>query len=141
MTIRAATLDDVPWMLSIAKLRYGSDRNWEASEAWLRAIIANPQGMFVTLRGSHTLAIMTITTTFWENEPRAFLLPVVSHPGAPRAGLGRNPEIEAILDAFASYAKLRGCVSLEGGSETDSDVGLLLKRRGASSHPVWKLEL
>lgn len=77
---------------------------------------------------------MTVMHSPWDAAPRAFLLPLFSTPGDDLEPL-------ALIRQLADFAKQVGCATLSAGTETASDVGILLKRLGAEPTPLYVLDL
>lgn len=119
---RVATPADVDLIISIAREAYGLDAcDWNDATAWVRLTISNPA--FYCLIGERTVGFLYVQRMLWEKTPDAFMFYVFG-----RKGLGW--EALALVRTFLSYAKSKGCSRLRCGTETTSDVGVLLKRIG-----------
>lgn len=132
-TFRRATPADLDLIISIARQAYPQVTDWEAGRRWAAAMLAN-QGSVMCLIGQRSVGFMMVMHAFWDAAPRAFLLPLFSIPGSDLEPL-------AMVRQFAAFAKQVGCATLQAGTETASDVGILLKRLGGAPRELYELEL
>lgn len=133
-TFRRASLSDLDHIISIARRAYARQTvDWDRVRPWVASMLSD-QHRFMCLMGERSIGFMTVMHSPWDAAPRAFLLPLFSLPG---------PDLEplALVRQLAAYAKQVGCSSLACGTETSSDVGILLKRLGGEPTPLYVLEL
>lgn len=118
---RVARVIDARTILSIAHDAYGA-RGWTPkSEAWVVAALSSPN--IYCLLGMRSFGFLIVEAMFWEDRPRAFLAFFAARPKS-------RPLLEPLhlLCALVAYAKSRGCVTLEAGTETTFDIEPFLRR-------------
>lgn len=135
---RLATEHDALWIIEVAKEAYGPQYNWEALGAWTAQAL-KMSSVFV-LRNDLQFLFVFVVHPLWEASPRAFVMFFAGRKQAGK-GLGWNRRTKKLLSAAIKMAKERGCSTIESGTETAYDVGLLLRRLGAGSYTMYRLEL
>lgn len=134
---RRGSLSDLDLIVAAAKRAYAFQTvDWDAARTWTQNLLSSPA--VTCLIGHRTIGFMLAVQSLWDTKPRAFLLPLFALPAATP-----GPDLEplAMVRQFADLARRAGCATLESSTETTHDVGLLLKRLGASSRPLYVLEL
>lgn len=130
---RRATPLDLDHVVSLAREAYADvPVSWDAARAWAANLLSNPS--VACLIGERTVGFLLVMQTLWDTRPRAFVLPLFSLPGADLEPL-------AMVRKMAEIAKAAKCASIEMGSETGHDAGVLLQRLGAKSYPLYRLDL
>lgn len=129
---RRAVITDIPWISQTAFEAYGDPGVTLEAQAWIRASFDNPD--LPCFIGARSFAFVHVYRAFYEPDPVAWLM----FFGARK---GYDWEPVALVRHCAAYAKQRGCATLIGGSDTASDVGILLRRVGAKPYVLHKVEL
>lgn len=135
MTVRPATVEDVPWLVETAAEAYafeipGFDR--AGAERWVRACLVDPDT--VVIRGVHTAAFAQVVRPPWD--PTRPCMDLIHLYG----GRGNGPAWECVqvVAALDAIRKERGCVAFYIGS-IYQDLEPIARRLGA--RPVGSLSV
>lgn len=122
--IRAATTDDIPFLLHVARERYGARFDEKAVAIFLaRAVSDRSMCVLITQRGA---AIAAITRSFWGDLPRAYMMFIAALPG--RGLVADGVRLARAVDAWRREV---GADSLHFGEDTGLDFSALARRIGA----------
>lgn len=129
---RTAKPPDAAWILDVAREAYGPERITSEAEAWVEQALVNAD--IACFLGQRSFGFVSVYRPFWEPKPVSWLMFFGARPG-------RDWESVALARHAAAYAASRGCAIIDGGTETASDVGILLRRIGAKPYVLYRLEL
>ena len=120
--IRPCTVDDIDWMVTLARTHYDGLFDEPQARLWVTARLKNSDMIFY--RSENAFAVGHLAKRF--NAPdrlQAFLTLLYA---APKSGL----EAYFVLQALASWAKDKGATKLWIGDSTGHDLGVFVKRLG-----------
>lgn len=134
-TVSRATVDDIPWILSLAHERYEAFDPGRVLVFLLETLKAPTA---IILKGDHQDAVLIASTVVPPWHPKrkeCHVLFLFARPGA-------HWQAVKLLRACISWARLQGCVKWRFHSDTSHDVGALARRVGARENkPMYVLEL
>lgn len=120
--IRRATLDDLDWVMGVAKARY-PDFDEAASRAWVAQNLDNPR--LCPIRGEKGFALGAINAPFYApTRLRGYMVFIASEDGA-----GFEPC--TLLSFLVRWAWDQGAQSFHFGEDTGQNLAPLAKRVGA----------
>ncbi|HEX3521258.1 MAG TPA: hypothetical protein VHT52_04135 [Stellaceae bacterium] len=129
---------DIPWMLDLAKRRYGDDGTYDyvGAEQWFRNIALKGPMVFLPIRMSGSFLIAMVSCLPWmPNNFECNIVWVVADDGCMWQAL-------ALLKVSVEWARRRRCTEWRVASETEHEMGALAKRLGALEiTPRYKLRL
>ena len=130
------TENDLPWLISLGKKRYGSQYDYTTVEGWYRNIVLKSPLMFHAARTQNAFAISMISCLPWT--PSEFECNIVFIC----ADDGAMWEAMKLLRDSIEWARIRKCVRWKLSSDTETDVYAMAKRLGATQiSPRFSLEL
>lgn len=130
---RPITVEDVPWILSLAHRRYTKTPDPGTTLKWLMQVINSPNEA-LAIRSDHAFCVAIYSVPpWWPNEPEVHIAVLVADKGA------HWQAIRLLKDTIA-WARGRGCARWWLSSETDYDFEMLAKRVGARPR-VMKYEV
>ena len=130
------TENDLHWLISLGKKRYGSQYDYGTVEGWYRNIVLKSPLMFRSARTQNAFAISMLSCLPWT--PSEFECNVVFIC----ADEGAMWESMKLLRDSIAWARQRKCTKWKLSSDTDKDVYMMAKRLGATEvSPRFTLEL
>lgn len=120
---RKCTVDDLPWILSLAHRRYTKTPDPGTSLSWLVRCLQTPLALVIRSEGAFCTAIIE-TQAWWPGEPECHIAVLV-------ADKGHHWEAITLLKTTISWARANGCARWYLSSETDFDFEMLARRVGA----------
>lgn len=126
--IREATLLDLPFILALAREKYGAI-DADLTAKWIKGALVNPQ--LKVLRGAHAVGVGYVQDTFYWKKPRGYILFSFSKPH----GLSR--EMLNIMQRLVEWLKGQNCFEVVLGSEIDTDYASFAKLLGAVECPHY----
>ena len=131
-SLRTCTIDDIPWILSLAHRRY---RPFDPGRAltWLANAVTNPT--MLAIREEHAFCISSIGGYFWfPKEPEAYVVLLC-------AEANKHWEAIKLLRHSVEWARGKGCVRWWLTSDTEYDFRPLAKRLGCKTLDRYLLDL
>lgn len=123
--IRRATRDDIPFLLDVARSAYGARFESGAAATFIARALGEPS--MIVLRGEHGGAVASMTRSFYDSAPRAYLLFIASRPGRGLLGEG-----VALVRAVDAWRRERGAIALHFGEDTGVNLAPIARRLGAA---------
>jgi hypothetical protein len=116
--------DDIPWMAALAQRRYPRNYDIEAAEMWMRNIVLRQPMVFYPIRTDHAFMVTLVTLLPWTpGEPEANVCLLCSEEGWIWDGV-------KLARASLDWAMRRNCARWGFNSDTDFDIGPIVKRMG-----------
>lgn len=133
---RVTTENDLPWLISLGKKRYGAAYDYTTVENWYRNIVLKSPLMFHSARTQNAFAISMISCLPWA--PSDFECNIVFIC----ADDGAMWEAMKLLRDSVAWAKLRKCSCWKLSSDTETEIFAMAKRLGATEvSPRYTLRL
>lgn len=133
-SVRPCTVEDLPWILSLAHRRYTKTPDPGTSLTWLAGIIKSPTALAMRSLNAFCVTIMHVPP-WWPDEPEAHVAVLV-------AAKGHHWDTVRLLRESLAWSRGKGCVRWYVSSETDYDFRALAKRVGAKPDVVkYKVDL
>jgi len=126
--IREAGSSDIPFILALARRKYGNF-NSDLAAKWLETALGN--AAILVLRGNHSVGISYVQSLFYWQKPRGHILFSFSQP----RGLSR--EMLLIFQKLTEWLKDKGCFEVVMGSEIGTDYAPFAKIMGAVECPHY----
>ena len=121
---RRCTVDDLPWILSLAHRRYTKTPDPGTTLAWLARVLNSPnEALAIRSSGAFTVALLS-APPWWPNELECNIAVLVADKACHRQAV-------SLLRETSAWARGKGCVRWWLSSETDYDFEALAKRVGA----------
>jgi hypothetical protein len=122
--IRALNEDDVPWLITLGRKRYGLDFDYFCTESWFRNIVMKQPVLFHPVRTSDAFCISTLSILPWT--PARIECNVVficCDDGAMWQGMH-------LLRASIEWGRSRKCALWRLSSDTAYDLAPMARRLG-----------
>lgn len=123
--IRPATLQDIPFLLDVARAAYAQEFDEANVRKFLVAAIPAPS--MLVLRSNNGLIVASIARQFWGGPPEAY----VQFIACARPSRGLVGEGVALLRAVDTWRRERGAENLHFGEQTGINMAPLARRLGA----------
>lgn len=120
------TENDLQWLISLGKKKYGSNYDYLTVEGWFRNIVLKAPLMFLPIRLANSFLIAMLATTPWA--PSAFECNVVF----VCADDGFMWEAAKLLRHSIEWARKRKCTAWRLTSDTQYDLAPIARRLGAN---------
>lgn len=135
-TIRKLTIDDIPWVLSLAHERYAGWDPGGALTFLVQALNARENMLLLCGTGRDAFLVATrVAPPWYPKRWECQVMVVCAKPGA-------HWQAMKLLRCSVAWAKLHGCLRWRFYSETEHDVGPLCRRLGATTeNPHYMMEL
>lgn len=121
---RVCTVNDLPWVLSLAHRRYTKTPDPGTTLDWLIRVLNSP-ATALALRTDNAFCVAMINIAPWWPTERGCHIAVLV------ADRGYHWDAVFLLKETIRWAEAQGCVRWELSSETDYDFAALAKRVGA----------
>lgn len=120
------TENDIPWLISLGKKRYGEKWDYQTVETWFRNIVLKSPLMFHHVRLNNAFLISMTSCNPWA--PAALECNTV----LICADEGAHWEAVALVRAAVEWARKRKCVCWRMASDTHVDLANIARRIGAT---------
>lgn len=132
--VRACTVNDLPWILSLAHRRYTRKPDPGTTLAWLARVFEAPDGLAIRTEQAFLAAVLHIPP-WWPDDRECHIQALVAAPGY-------HWDAVRLLRASIEWARVKDCVRWYLSSETDYDFAALARRVGAvPGHVKYKIDL
>lgn len=129
------TENDVQWLISLGKKKYGLAYDYVTTEGWFRNIVLKSPLMFYPARTANAFIICMMSVEPWT--PSDFVCNVVFIC----ADDGAMWEAMKLLRASIEWAKQRKCKKWRLVSDTENDLAMMARRLGAKElSPRFNME-
>lgn len=131
--IRRATLEDMDWLIDLAREKYGVENVNEKNDADIRTFLSGAlsKPWVCVARGDFGAGMMTVTRPFYEKNPQGHLLFIVSRSNKSMEGY-------KLARALTAWAFAQGASHVHVSSETAYDLAPFARRLGAvASRPSY----
>jgi hypothetical protein len=133
--VRRVTADDIPWIMRISEPRYPPAYDRPGTEQWIRnAVLPNPI-MWFPIRTDDAFLFAMLNVNVWlPNDIEVNVMVMVADKG----GIWQLP---TLLRESIKWAKHRRAVRWHAQSDTEHELGPLMRRIGAKLKPSYVMEL
>lgn len=130
------TENDLQWLISLGKKRYGEDYDYLTVEGWFRNIVLKNPTMFHAVRLQNSFLIGMLSCVPWL--PSEFEY----HTIFICTDFGHGWEAMKLLRSSIAWAKMRKLKRWRMSSDTDVDLAMMARRLGATEiSPRFTLNL
>lgn len=133
MTVRRATVIDLPELLDIARASYGVQFDERKAQDFGLAALMNPN--IGTFRDNDALCMVGLSEFFFEDEKRANVMFLAVRDQ-------QSWQAVKVIRAALQWSKLKGAGSFHFGEETGMKMETIAKRIGATKdRPSFRIDL